>query len=282
MREREEGELYHFENAIRVHGCKIYVAYPIKKIIYEGSSDYQYIIVADTPLGKVLILDGVLQLSLTDEEIFHKGLVLPALSRNYKDVLILGGGDGGAAREVKKALPNSKITIVDIDPEVTRVVKQYLPEVPGGIFNDKNVKLVNMDAYDYVMKTEKKYDYIIGDLTDIREEEEVGSEVNRLYKDEFLRNLRRILKPDGAIVYHVTGIIFGAKYFGEFWDTCKKVFKYTIGYAIYIPTFIDIWGYIAMANKPIKLDKTAMKLVILKKCDKRHIHNPLCFISSVD
>ena len=280
MVEREEGELFHFEYAIRVHGCRIFVAYPIKEVIYEGSSDYQHIVVADSPLGKVLILDGVLQLSLADEEIYHRGLVLPALSKEYRDILILGGGDGGAAREVRRALPNSRITVVDIDPEVTRVVKHYLPEVPRGIFEDKNVKLINMDAYDYVKQTSEQYDYIIGDLTDIREEAEIGSEVNRLYREEFLRELNRILKPGGTIVYHVTGIVFGAKYLGEFWDTCRKVFKYTVGYAIHIPTFIDIWGYLAMSNSPINLDKSKVKLVVLKKCRKRHIHNPLCFIKS--
>jgi spermidine synthase len=156
---RRRGELYHWEYATEIGGRVVYIAYPIKRILYRRRSRYQDIVVAELPVGKALILDGVTQFTTMDEELYHRAVVEPAIEEHYRRVLILGGGDGGVAREVRRLLPEAEIVVVDIDPLVTRVVERFMPEVPRGIFRDRRVRLINMDAYDYVMNVDEKFDY---------------------------------------------------------------------------------------------------------------------------
>lgn len=269
--------VFHFENTDVIRGVDIYIVYPISRVLYRGRSRFQEIVVADSPVGKMLILDGVMQLTARDEATYHRALVLPAMPRRCGRVLILGGGDGGAAREVKRAAPQARVTVVDIDPEVTRVVEEYMPEVPAGVFSMEGVELVNADAYEYVMSTSERFDLILGDLTDIRAEWEAGSQVNRLYSEEFLRALRERLRPGGRVVYHVAGLMTGANYLGLFWRTCSRVFSHTVGYGVYIPTFMDIWCFVAMGEELIELGGD-VRVARLRMCGEQHEHSPMCFI----
>ncbi len=269
---------YHLEPAHIISGNIIYLSYPIKKILYRGKSKYQEICVAETPFGKTLILDGVLQFTVYDEEIYHTGLIHPVVKHYYRRILVLGGGDGGAAREIRKVLPSANIKVVDIDPEVTNIVQEYIPEVPAGIFDDKYVELINMDAHKYIANTQERFDLIVGDLTDIRDEALKGSEVNILYTREFLSLLKDKLKRGGRVVYHVGGLNLDPDLIHTFWECAKSVFKYTVGYGIYIPSFLDIWCYIVMSEYKIKLNPIKYRYIKLKYCEQIHKHTPICFL----
>ena len=232
-----------------------YIATPILKTIYSKKSRYQEILIAETPFGKALFLDRVLQLTEYDEETFHRALVLPGLKKAYRKILILGGGDGGTARELRRALPKAEITIVDIDREVTEAVSKYLPFVPKGVFEDPKTKLINMDAFEYIERTKEKFDYIIGDLTDLREEGVEGSQVNRLYTIEALSRLRELLTDDGRVVYHLE--LYPAAYnlIKKFIENVKEAFNNHRLYATYIPSFGGFWCYIIMSNKPFRIKR---------------------------
>lgn len=227
-----------------------YIYTPVSEEIYHCKSDYQDIWVVKTPFGKTLVLDGIIQLTEHDEKLYHEALVYPAFKPNYRKVLILGGGDGGAARELLKLSNNLSITIVDIDPMVTEVVKKYMPEVPAGAFEIKNVKLINMDAWKFIDDTKIKYDYILVDLTDCREEE---YQVNKFYKKEFMAKLKKALKRGGRTIYFLGLYPVDKDIIMKFLNEARAVFKYYKTYGRYIPSFGGIWTYIVLSNNRIRL-----------------------------
>ena len=244
---------YLFEKISRGRRGSIYAAIPLNEVIYVGRSKYQEIIVADTSFGKTLILDGVLQLTEEDEEVYHKALVEPAFKRDFRRILILGGGDGGAARELLRLKDDIEIDVVDIDPMVTKIVGEYLPSVSGNVFKDDRVRLHNMDAYQYVMESSGRYDYVIMDLTDIREEGEKGDQVNRFYRREFLGRLRQILTDNGILVSHVALFPLDHRYIKSIIGEASMVFKNIIVYATYIPSFGGLWCFMALSDNEINL-----------------------------
>ncbi len=229
-----------------------YVATPIIEEIIKIKSNYQEIKVVKTPFGKTLVLDGIIQLTEYDEQLYHEALVKPSYKKTFRNILILGGGDGGAARELIKINPDTHITIVDIDPMVTEIIEKYLPEVPKGIFTRKNVKLINSDAWKYVENTHEKYHYILVDLTDIREED---NQVNRFYQKKFMNLLSKILKKDGRIVYFLGLYPVDINIIEKFLKDAEMAYKHYKIYGRYIPSFGGIWTYITLSNKPIKLKR---------------------------
>ena len=126
----------------------------IKRKIYSGKSQFQKIDVFDTEeFGRILALDGLVQLSTKHEFVYHEMFVHPAMLYHQKPerILIIGGGDGGALREVFK-YPVKEVFLVDIDKKVIDVSRKYLPSVSKGAFNDKRLKIFNKDAISFVKK----------------------------------------------------------------------------------------------------------------------------------
>ncbi|MCH8244641.1 hypothetical protein IIB97_02025, partial [Patescibacteria group bacterium] len=117
----------------------------IQKLVYEGKTPYQSVLIFDNPVfGRVLVLEGIVQLSEKDEFIYHEMLVHPILFSHPKPkrVLIIGGGDGGTLREVLKHQVK-EVVMVDIDKKVVELLKKYLPFVSDGAFQDKRTNLVS-------------------------------------------------------------------------------------------------------------------------------------------
>ena len=250
---------------IRLPNGTIEVHYPVYKVLYQGRSRFQEIKIVSSIFGKMLILDDVIQLTTADEEIYHKGLVTPTFRKKFKKVLILGGGDGGAAKQLLKISDNIRIEVVDIDPMVTKVTKKYLPEVIEDVFERDNVKLVNMDASIYVRTTKDKYDMIIGDLTDIRYGDEEGSEVNKLYTIDFLNDIKKIMSKEGIVTYHIGGINTDREHVIDMYKSFKHVFPYVKVYGLHIPSFLDTWSYISGSFKKIRLNKKHVNVVDVSK-----------------
>jgi|Deesub1362A_J573_1020465.scaffolds.fasta_scaffold00012_191 spermidine synthase len=257
---REKPEII-LEKFIKGPFGESYVGTPVYKVLYRKKSKYQEILIGETPFGKGLFLDNILQLAEYDEKVFHKALVLPSIKKSFKKILILGGGDGGTAREIRRALPEAEITVVDIDIEVTKAVIKYIPSVPNGVFDDPRTKLINTDAFKYVEETSEKFDYIIGDLTDLREEGMEGSQVNRLYTTKFLNQLKNILSDDGRIVYHLEVYPVSHDIIGRFVENVKQVYRHYKMYITYIPSFGGFWSYMVMAKKPFRLKRKIEGLI---------------------
>ena len=167
------------------------------EVLYDSDTDHQRLVVFENGrFGRVLTLDGVVQTTEGDNAIYHEMLThVPVLAHGHaKDVLIIGGGDGGMAREVLKHSTVERVTMVEIDAGVIDFSKTYLPQLSQGAFDDSRLELVIADGAAFVKETEKRFDVIIVDSTDPVGPGEV------LFTDTFYGHAKRCLKPGGILV----------------------------------------------------------------------------------
>lgn len=169
----------------------------IDKILYEGKSDHQHLILFENPeFGRVLALNGVIQTTERDEFIYHEMLAhLPLLAHGRaREVLIIGGGDGGLLEEVLKHDSVHGATLVEIDSGVIDLSKRYLRAICGDAFEDSRTGIVIADGVDHVETTDRRYDVVIVDSTDPVGPGEV------LFTERFYTACRRVLAPGGLLV----------------------------------------------------------------------------------
>lgn len=179
----------------------------ISDVLYQGRSPYQTIQVLETAeWGRCLILDGIMQTTTGDEFIYHEMLAYVPLNAHPQpeDVLIIGGGDGGLAREVLRIPTVRRVTLVEIDRLVTEVARQYLPELASAL-DDPRVTVIYADGAQYLEDSERRgsFDAILVDSTD----PEGTGPGNVLYTDRFHRLARQALKPGGMFAQQ-TGVPF--------------------------------------------------------------------------
>jgi len=168
----------------------------VREILYDGQSDFQHLQVLDTvPFGRMLVLDDATQTSVVDEYIYHEMLVhVPMMTHpDPKRVLVIGGGDGGALRRVLE-YPLDKATMVEIDGEVVRVSREFLPAIAGDAFTHPRGELIIGDGVRYLRETTEHFDVILVDSTD-----PVGPAVD-LFGESFYQDALRALGHDGIIV----------------------------------------------------------------------------------
>ncbi len=169
------------------------------KVVYVEQSKYQKIVLTQWKNDYWLYLNGNQQFSTRDEELYHEPLVHPLMQAvpKVQDVLILGGGDGIAVKEVLKYPAVKTITLVDLDPAVVTLAKTHpvLLETNDSSFYDPKVEVFNQDAYTYLSETKEYYDVILIDLPDPR-----TVELGRLYSKEFYSLCRKQLRPGGMII----------------------------------------------------------------------------------
>ena len=174
------------------------------KILHEIQTDHQEMIIFENKFwGKVLILDGIFQLTTRDEFIYHEMMAhvpLTALEEPCK-VLIVGGGDGGVLREVLKHPSVEQATLVEIDQNVIDTSIEYYPEIGKKAFEDKRTQVVIADGLKFVAETSEKYDAIIVDSS-----EPVGPSAV-LHSRQFFSDCKNALKPGGIFVTQ-TGLPF--------------------------------------------------------------------------
>lgn len=169
------------------------------KIVYEKQSKYQKIVITEWKDNYWLYINGNLQLSTLDEDKYHEVIVHPIMTLNKapQDVLILGGGDGCAVREVLKYPTVNKVTLVDLDPEMTKVGQEHpvFVDVNKNALNHSKVKVLNEDGYTFLEQTKEMYDVIIVDLPDPK-----SVELGRLYSYEFYKLCNKQLRKNGFII----------------------------------------------------------------------------------
>ncbi|MCR4417414.1 MAG: adenosylmethionine decarboxylase [Ignavibacteria bacterium] len=179
------------------------VKYHIQKILYSNKSSYQFIdVIENEHFGRMLFLDKDLQISEMDAEHYSHAMIDPVLQKKkkLKNVLILGGGDGGLLNFLLKHNPE-KVTLVEIDEEVIKVSKKYLKKICGNSFNDKRVNLLIQDALQYLQSTRDKYDVLLYDLT-MHPESFIKVEREKFLNDVFY-HISRILNPKGIATFQV-------------------------------------------------------------------------------
>ncbi len=221
----------------------------LKEIVYEGSSPYQRIEVIRTGnFGKCLFLDGKMQSTEADEFIYHEALVHPVmiLRENPERILIAGGGEGATLREVLKH-PVKEVVMVDLDDEVIKVAKEYLPEWSDNAFEDPRVRLIIDDARAYIKSVKNYFDVIIIDLPEPAED----GPAFMLYTKEFYEMVKAALTENGMMVTQAASTsLINLKVFVSIVSTLKEVFPYVKPYLAYVPSFYSPWG-LALASKSI-------------------------------
>lgn len=174
--------------------------FAIQKLLYRGKTKYQSVLIFDNPVFKrVLVLEGIVQLSEADEFIYHEMLVHPTMfsHKSPERVLIIGGGDGGTLREVLKH-PVKEAVMVDIDSKVVDLCVKHLPFMEGRkSYADKRTRLVIGDGLEFIKRYKDYFDVVIIDGND-----EVGA-AKELYGQTFYRNVRRVLKSDGMVAAQI-------------------------------------------------------------------------------
>ncbi len=211
-------------------------------IIFSRRSHYQEIVLTRNEDEFRLYLDGSLQFSTSDEYRYHEMLVYPALSlhgEGEKRVLILGGGDGLAVRDVLKWRGIGGITLVELDPAMISLARSNssFRMINRGSLDNKKVSVITGDAYRYLAESKRSYDIIIADFPDPHDET-----IAKLYTVEFFRMVKRSLTPGGIFVTQSTSPLFAREAFWCINRTLAGVFRYVLPYHSFIPSFGD-WGF---------------------------------------
>ncbi len=219
--------------------------YEVSRILYSGKSRYQSIEVFENPFfGKMLILDGVVQITERDEFFYHEMLAHPVLKAlpNPRRVIVIGGGDGGTVREVLRHKSVEKVYFIEIDEEVIRVSKKFFPGVARGV-NDKRVEIKCMDGAEFVKGRKGDIDAVIVDSTDI-----VGF-AKSLFTRKFFRSIRDCLTADGMLVTLSESLHFHKDLVVEVQETMKAVFPVVDLYTAPIATYAGNWWTFSVGSK---------------------------------
>ncbi len=233
---------------------------------------YQKITIGKSPVfGKVLLIDDVIQISEKDEKWYHEPLIHVPLGfhPNPKKVLILGGGDGCAAREVLKS-NIEKLVLVDIDKEMIKLGKTFLRSINNSAFFDKRIEIRVEDAMKYIRETNEKFDVIVVDLVD-----PVGDAKN-FYSEETFSLYKSILNKNGIIVSHIQGISLPHKSAQKMYVVLKRFFKFSKFYMSYVQSFDDTWAFGVFSdtlNFESKSSKSRLKRYLRKMENKLEILN---------
>lgn len=220
----------------------------VDRIVYAEQTPYQRIIITQWKDHHWLYLNGNEQFSSYDEERYHEPLVHPVmeLSVSRRNVLILGGGDGLAAREVLKYPEVESVTLVDIDPAMTRLAATHpiLVGLNDRAFEDPRLQVVNRDAYTFLSDTDHIYDIIIVDLPDPK-----TVDLARLYTRQFYRLAVRHLSAGGGIVTQATSPFFSREAFFSILRTMRAAGVPAVAYHNQVPTMGE-WGWVLGINVP--------------------------------
>ncbi|NEW60462.1 polyamine aminopropyltransferase [Sulfurovum sp. bin170] len=222
------------------------------KIIYKEQTPYQKIVVTAHNERIQFYINGAIQFDSIDEYRYHESLVHPVMitAKAHENVLIIGGGDGMALREVLKYEEVEKITLVDLDPAITTLFRenQTLSQLNDHAYESPKVTVVNQDAWKYIEKSKTLYDVIIIDLPDPN-----SISLSRLYSKTFYHLLKKQLSKGGAMVTQASSPMYTHKAFWSINETIKSTDLYTLPYHTYIPSFGE-WGFVLASRFPIKLD----------------------------
>ncbi|MFA5079331.1 MAG: polyamine aminopropyltransferase [Dehalococcoidia bacterium] len=223
------------DDLVQIHG--------VKRVLHDKKTRFQHAQISEThTFGICLVLDGKIQSGEKDEFIYHESLVHPAMLAHPdpKSVFIAGGGEGATLRDVLKHRTVRRAVMVDIDGEVVRLCRKYLPTFHQGAFDDKRAVVLHDDARKYIAETKERFDVAVIDLADPVEE----GPARMLYTQEFYSLVRDKLRPGGIMVVQSgqSGWI-NLDNFVAINGTLKSIFKIVRPYQVYVPSFVDLWGF---------------------------------------
>nr|GEV46692.1 spermidine synthase 1 [Tanacetum cinerariifolium] len=248
----------------------------VEKVLFEGKSDYQNVMVFQSATyGKVLVLDGVIQLTERDECAYQEMIThLPLCSiPNPKKVLVIGGGDGGVLREVARHSSVEHIDICEIDKMVVDVSKEFFPDVAVG-YEDPRVKLHIGDGVAFLKAApEGTYDAVIVDSSD-----PIGP-AQELFEKPFFESVAKALRPGGVVCTQAESIWLHMHIIEDIVTNCRQVFKGSVNYAwTTVPTYPSgVIGFMLCSTEGPEVDFKNPVNPIDEKDDHEKSIGPLKF-----
>ena len=221
-------------------------------IIYSTQTPYQKIVITGNNGRVQCYINGAIQFDTIDEHRYHESLVHPVMlaTPKHDNILIVGGGDGMALREVLKYDDIGKITLVDLDPAMTKLFKEHplLSKLNENAYDNPLVTVVNQDAWKFIENAKELYDVIILDLPDPN-----NISLSRLYSQTFYKILSNQLSRSGAMVTQASSPVFTRKAFWSIFETMQSTGLNTKAYHTYIPSFGE-WGFVMASKFPIHFE----------------------------
>ena len=212
-------------------------------IVLARTTPYQRIVVTQGKRGARLYLNGNLQFAQSDEYRYHEALVHPVLShcRKPRNILVLGGGDGFAVREILKCPQVQHIPLVDLDPKLVSIFSknELMTKLNHNSLNNPKLKVIQADAFEWLRsKADQKYDAIIIDFPDPS-----NYSVGKLYTLSFYKSLQRVMTNRTLAVMQSTSPLYAKESFWCINSTIEASYLQTLPYHTYVPSFGE-WGYI--------------------------------------
>jgi spermidine synthase len=230
-------------------------------VVLSKTSHYQRIVVTHSKRGYNLYLNGNLQFSSTDEYRYHEALVHPAFAAAPsppRSVLVLGGGDGLAVREILRHDGVEQVTLVDLDPSMTALARDFRPlvELNRDSLRDPRVTIVNSDAFIWLDELHAtapgtRFDVVIIDFPDPN-----NFALGKLYTRLFYQKLRRALAPEGVAVVQSTSPLYARRSFWSIAHTMEAAGLAVRPYQVTVPSF-GVWGYALARLTPFEPPRKA-------------------------
>jgi spermidine synthase len=229
------------------------------RVVFAATTPYQRIVVTngagEGKAGYRLFLNGNLQFAQRDEYRYHEALVHPVMAAyaasgaGPKRVAILGGGDGMAVREVLKYPSVESVTLVELDPAMTRLFTEHatLAQLNGHALTSPKVKVVNTDAFQWLENSRESFDVIIVDFPD-----PTNFSIGKLYTTTFYQRLDEHLAAGGYAVVQTTSPLIARRSYWTVAATIEAVGLTATGYHAHVPSFGE-WGFILASRRPWRL-----------------------------
>jgi len=237
------------------------ISVKVNSTIFHDESDFQTIDIIETPaLGKMLILDGLVMTSDKDEFFYHEMIAHVPMNSHPepKQVLVIGGGDGGTVREVLKHSCVERVVLCEIDGMVVDACKKYIPNIAGQLDNPK-VEIQIRDGIEYIATQENQFDIILIDSTD-----PLGPGVG-LFTEEFYTNVKKSLKKGGIMVAQSESPFADKKEMKLMYALLKKVFPIVRTYVGPMPTYPGgywSWAFCSCDVEPLSyIDEKRVELI---------------------
>jgi spermidine synthase len=218
-------------------------------VIYAQSTPYQRLVLTGNHRGELrLFLNGNLQFSSADEYRYHEALVHPALQDRPRAsrILVLGGGDGLAVREILKYPQVQHIRLIDLDPAMTKLFRsnQLLRELNHNSLHSPKLEIHNADAYAWLRQDTARYDVVFVDFPDPG-----NYSIGKLYSTAFYQTLRQRVRPGGLVVVQATSPYVARRAYWCVVHTLGASGFTTVPYHAYVPSFGE-WGYVLAQAQP--------------------------------
>jgi spermidine synthase len=212
----------------------------VTQTLRTEQTEFQSLEVFETPQwGRMLTLDGLVMTTDRDEFVYHEMIThVPLFAHPHPEhVCVIGGGDGGAIREIIKHPSVKTATLVEIDGRVIEASKEYFPQISSGL-SDPRVTVKVDDGIKHLAETKDRYDLIIVDSTD-----PIGPAVG-LFAREFYENVLAALRADGLFVAQTESPFYHPDFIHDTFTTVKSIFPVTRLYLAAIPTYPSgLWSF---------------------------------------